>query len=117
MITLPTTTVDIRTRDAGADTWDPDADYTTVATAVPATISSPGGDHLRTRQADSDLVTATLLCNPIDTPVDELPDGLVLDHEDGRLYAIEWATLRTDALGLGHIRAGLTYRKGGAANE
>lgn len=117
MIPLVTTTVTLKSRDAAAETWDPDADYATIATGVSAHIGGPTGNHLRTVMGNSQLVDKILDCDLLDSPVTDLPNGLCIDEVTGQTYGIEWAADNTDALGLGHIRAGLTYREGAAANE
>lgn len=118
MITLATTTVDVRTLDPQQDEWEP-ATYTELAAAVRATVSSPTGDHLRTEAADSVLIDAILNCDDFlvagQSP-DRLNGALVTDNVDGQQYAVEWATRRTNALGLGHIHAGLIFRQGSAGN-
>lgn len=115
MITLATTTVDISAPADHDDEWSP-LSYVPLASDVRATVSSPIGDHLRTLGADSVLIDAILNCDPIDVPADDLNGCIVVDNETGQLYAIEWATSRTDALGLGHIHAGMLYRRGAAGN-
>ena len=118
MITLATTTVDVEALDAQNDEWEL-ATYSPLAAGVRATVNSPTGDHLRTVAADSVLIDALLNCDDFlssgQSP-DVLSGALVTDNVDGQQYAIEWATRRTDALGLGHIHAGLIYRRGAAGN-
>jgi hypothetical protein len=118
MITLATTLVDISTLDPQNDDWET-ASYTVAAASVRATVASPTGDHLRTVAADSVLIDALLDCDDFlafGVSADTLNGALVYDSTDGQQYAIEWATRRTNALGLGHIHAGMLFRHGSAGN-
>lgn len=113
MITLAATRVDILQPNLNSgEEWDPTFGYTTLASGVRATVSVPSGDHLRTVANDSVAVDAFLNCDLLPVTTDQLNGCLVIDAEDGQIYAIEWATKRTDTLGLGHIHAGLMFRRG-----
>lgn len=110
-MTLPLTSTTITVRRVTEAATDPTDAPTvaTVATGVPAVISSPAGTDL-VNGGSRELVDAVLLVNPGD---DLRRTDFVDDEITGDSWRIAWLRKRT-GLGLDHLRGGLQRVTGAA---
>lgn len=105
MIPLATTTITVtrNTLLATADPYDPvTASPETVASAVRAHLSAPGGFETQRGQSAQEDVAWRLSCDPCDLT----NDCTVTDDNTGDTYEVEWARIRL-GLGLDHVAAAL----------
>jgi len=104
-----TTTITVRRPDGDTDPYEEPTEIT-VATAVPAHISSPSGSDTRLG-GERELVDAALIVatSPALTLRDEIDD-----ERTGESWQVVWVRQRT-GVGLDHQRAGLSSVKGAAA--
>lgn len=101
MIPLATTTVTVTSPGTG-EPYETPSGGATVASGVPAHISSPSG--LEQLQGGSQQIIDKRL---LSEPIDELTsDMTVVDDSTGLAYAVVWVDQR-DGLGLAHTVAGL----------